>query len=250
MPRDIAPAITAAAVLFCACGRAYDSTGLPRTEIEALASAAFEEGDWRESQMLYTELLFSYPGASDTDLYLWRMALSAFQQREWADAEFNLRRITSDFPRSSLADDAQLQLALVFWEQRRDYRRDQSPVLDAVNELDTFDGLFPGSVLAPEARSLRDSCHANLARRALFVGQFYARRGLFDAAILYYRNALDSYGGLGCRADILISMGDAYLRSGNGFAARTSYQRAIDECDLDAERMERALEGLDRASSR
>ncbi|NLP04403.1 outer membrane protein assembly factor BamD [Candidatus Fermentibacteria bacterium] len=249
MRRHIAQVI-ATAVLFCACGRAYDSAGLPRTEAEALASAAFEAGNWRESQMLYTELLFNYPGASDTDLYLWRLALSAFQQREWADAEFNLRRITGDFPRSSLADDAQLQLARVFWEQRRDYRRDQSPVLEAVNELDLFDDMYPGSALAQEARSLRDSCYADLADRALFVGQFYARRGLFDAALLYYRTAMDSYGGLGCMADILISMGDAYLGSGNGFAARTFYQRAIDECDLDPERMERALEGLDRASSR
>lgn len=249
MLRYVAPVI-AMTMLFCSCGRVYDSTGLSRAEAEELASTAFEAGDWHESQILYTELLFNYPGASDTDLYLWRLALSAFHQREWADAEFNLRRITRDFPRSSLADDAQLQVARVFWEQRRDYRRDQSAVLDAVSELDVFDALYPGSALAPEARSLRESCYANLARRALFVGQFYARRGLFDAALLYFRTAMDSYGGLGCMADILISMGDAYIGSGNGFAARTFYQRAIDECDLDPQRMERALEGLDRASSR
>jgi outer membrane protein assembly factor BamD (BamD/ComL family) len=90
---------------------------------------------------------------------------------------------------------------------------------------------------------------AEMARRAFFVGRFYARRGLDDAALLYYRSALDDYRGQGCTGDLLIAMGDLYMSMGNEFAARNSYRRAIDECTLDEDQAARAAAGLERASA-
>ena len=136
-------------------------------------------------------------------------------------------------------------LARTMWRQKRDYRKDLTPVLDAVGELEYFLSAFPGSELTGEALALQDSIFDYLSSRALFTGRFYARRDRFDAAILYLREALDDYGETSCRGGILIALGDVYTELGNTYSARTFYQRALDECELTEEQIREAEEGLD-----
>lgn len=244
-------ALTAAVLLAAAgCGREYDSAGLDREGLEALADAAFAAGDWRDADDLYTELLFSYPGATRTDLYLYRLGVANAGLRMWADADFHLRRLLSEYPRSGLADDAQMELARLAWEQRRDFRRDLTPVNEALEEVRTLIGDYPGSELVPEAMLLEDSCMSHLARRSLFIGQFYLRRGLYDSALLYMREALEEYGGRGCLGELLVSMGDLYSAMGSAFAARSAYSRAIDECGVEDDLRERAERGLEQLGGR
>lgn len=235
-----------ALLLATGCGREYDNSGASRPELEAAASSAYEAGSWRDAEILYTQLLFNYPGATDTDLYLYRLGVADAGQKLWADADFNLRRVVEEFPGSSLADDAQLQIARTLWMQKRDFRRDLTPVDGALVETRVFFADYPGSSLLPEVQALEDSCLAHLARRALFTGQFYERRGLLEAAMLYYRDAIDDYEGEGCLGEILVSMGGLYEKMGNPFAARSSYNRAISECELDEDLRSRAEEGLAR----
>jgi outer membrane protein assembly factor BamD (BamD/ComL family) len=84
----------------------------------------------------------------------------------------------------------------------------------------------------------------HLARRALFVGNFYARRNNTDAALLYLRDALDSYGETSCRGAVLIAMGDLYRATDDRYSARTYYNRAIDTCELTQEEVEEATQKL------
>jgi outer membrane protein assembly factor BamD len=241
-----------AAVLLAAsgCGREYDTAGLDRDGIEAVADRAFTEEAWRDADDLYTELLFSYPGATRTDLYLYRLGVANAGLRRWADADFHLRRLLSEYPGSSLSDDAQMALALVGWRQRRDFRRDLTPVNEALEEVRTLLSEYPGSELVPEAMLLEDSCMSHLARRSLFIGQFYLRRELYDSALLYMREALEEYGGSGCLGELLVSMGDLYSAMGNTFAARSAYNRAIDECGVADDLRERAERGLEQLGGR
>lgn len=235
------------ALLSAGCGRQYDGQGLDRPGLEALAAEAYDSGNWPEAEILYTQLLFNYPGATDTDLYLYRLGVADAGQKLWADADFQFRRILSEFPGSALADEAQYRIALTYWLQNRDFRRDLTPVTQSIAEVRVFFEEFPESDLMPQVEALEDSCLSHLARRSLFIGQFYERRDRDEAAILYYREALEDYEGRGCMGELLVSMGDLYLKTGNSFAARSSYNRAISECGLSGDLLDRAEEGLARA---
>jgi outer membrane assembly lipoprotein YfiO len=245
--------LTIASVLLlvlAGCGQTVQTSRPAREELESAAETAFGSSSWHDAEILYTELLFDYPGATDTDFYLFRLAVASARQKLWAEAEFNLQRILDEYPRSALSDDAMLEMARVFWSQRRDYRRDQTQVIAALDELVLFQEDYPGSDLYPEAGLLADSCRNQLARRSLFVGRFYARRDQTDAALLYYREALDEYGGLGCRGQILLSMGDLYAETGNAYSARTSIERALAEEDLSEADRERATSLLSDLENR
>lgn len=219
------------------CGTSYNTRGLNHEQLEQLAEEAFLQSDFKDATRLYTELMFTYPGAANTDLYLFRLGTSEAGMRYWADALFYFNRVQSEYSRSVWADDCSFQSARAWWFQRHDYRKDLNPVLHCCDELNEFFVEYPGSPLTEEATALMDSANCFLSMRALFVGQFYARRHKYDASLLYLNEALNDYGDTESKAEILIALGTVYADKGNGHSARRFYQRALDECDLNEDQL-------------
>jgi len=231
-------------VLLAGCGSFPATTGMDREQIIQLADQYYQDGKWSQTSFLYTELMFRFPGDLETDLFLFRSGLAEREQRLWADAEFYFFRVVNEFPRGPYADDAQLALAETMWMQRRDFRRDQTQVIRAREEVLRFLDTYPASTLLGSAQELLMETGNHLSRRALFIGEFYVRRKDTDAALLYLRDALDSYGVTSCRGAVLIAMGDLYRTTDNNYSARTYYNRAIETCELTSEEMEEAQKKL------
>ncbi len=226
------------------CGTSVSTTGMSRDEMIELADRHFENSAWSQASLIYTEMQFRYPGDELYDFFLLRGALCDREMSLWADAEFNLYRVVNEFPRGAWADDAQFALAETMWSQRRDHRRDPAPVLRAREELQAFIESYPGSELMDQALELLGVVDEHLALRALDTGRFYLRRDKPEAAILYLREALDNHPQASCRAELLLTIGDAYLAMGNDFSARSYYRRARDECDLTPAQLTRVEESL------
>lgn len=231
-------------VLISGCGSIPSTTGMERDQIIQLADDLFQNEKWSDASFIYTELMFKYPGDAETDFFLFRSGLADAQQKLWADAEFSLYRVVNEFPRGVWADDAQFALAETMWRQRKDYRKDQTSVIRARQEMLSFLEMYPASQLRLEAEELLLQINDHLALRSLFIGKFYIRRSETDAALLYLRDALTNYGDTSCYGAVLIAMGDLYRSSGNNFSAETYYNRAIDSGDLTEEEMEEAQKGL------
>ena len=237
--------MTTLLIFLLGCGSFPSTTGMEREEIIQLADQLYENGKWTQASFLYTELMFKYPGDMETDFFLYRSALADREQKLWADAEFFLYRVVNEYPRSTWADDAQLALAETMWMQRRDYRRDQTQVIRAREEVLRFLEIYSASELGESAGQLLLDVNDHLARRALFIGKFYIHRENTDAALLYLRDAMDSYGETSCRGAVLIAMGDLYRTMENNYSAKTYYSRAIETCELTPNEEEEALRGLE-----
>jgi len=214
-------------------------------QIEELADEAFENSKYSDASRLYTELMFTYPGSSRIDYYLYRMGMAEAGNRYWADALFYYDRVEREYGRSQWADDCAYQSAFVWWSQRNDYRKDLAPILNCKAALENFFEDYPGSSLLEDAVTLMGEVNNFLARRALFIGQFYARRERYDASLLYLREAINDYGEIDCLAEVLISFGDVYSCRGNTYTAREYYERAIDECELSDDQMSELIFKLD-----
>ncbi len=235
---------TALLVFLTGCGSFPSTAGMEREQIIQLADRNFQDGRWPQASFLYTELMFRFPGDMETDYFLYRSGLADREQKLWADAEFFLYRVVNEFPRGVWADDAQFALAETMWMQRRDYRRDQTQVIRAREEIVRFVETYPASQLLDSAEALFVEVNDHLALRALFIGKFYIRRHDTDAALLYLRDAMDNYGEISCRGAVLIAMGDLYRSIDNRYSAKTYYNRALETCDLTSNEEEEALRGL------
>lgn len=231
-------------MLVAGCGSFPSTTGMEREQIIQLADQYFQDNKWSQASFLYTELMFRYPGDMETDYFLYRSGLVDIEQKFWADAEFYLYRVVNEFPRGVWADDAQFALAETMWRQRRDYRRDQTQVIRARQEIVRFIDTYPASQLRDSADELFLQINDHLAMRALFIGEFYINREDTDAALLYLRDAMDSYGETSCRGAVLIAMGDLYRSMDNTYSARIYYTRAIETCELTSDQEEEALRRL------
>ncbi|MCD4709031.1 MAG: outer membrane protein assembly factor BamD [Candidatus Sabulitectum sp.] len=236
--------MTALLVFLIGCGSFPSTAGMEREQIIQLADRYFQDGKWTQASFLYTELMFRYPGDMETDLFLYRSGLADREQKFWADAEFYFYRVVNEFPRGVYADDAQFALAETMWMQRRDYRRDQTQVIRAREEIVRFIETYPASSLLDSAEELFIEVNDHLALRALFIGKFYIHRKETDAALLYLRDAMDSYGETSCRGAVLIAMGDLYRSTDNRYSARTYYSRALETCELTPSEEEEALRKL------
>lgn len=221
--------IIATIIAAFSCGRTYNTTGMTRLELENLSDEVFLNGDYTDASRLYTELMFTYPGSPSMDFYLYRLGLSEAENHYWADALFYFDRVEREYARGQWSDDCSYQSARVWWEQRHDYRKDLTPVLNCRDELQHFFDSYPGSSLLSDAVELQAKVNDYLARRALFIGRFYARRQKYDASLLYLREALNDYGETECRGDVLVALGDVYASKGNEYTAREFYRRALDE---------------------
>lgn len=236
--------ITTLLVFLFGCGSFPSTDGMEREQIIQLADQHFQEGQWFQASFLYTELMFRYPGDMETDFFLFRSGLADREQKFWADAEFYLYRVVNEYPRGVWADDAQLALAETMWMQRRDFRRDQTQVIRAREEIIRFLDTYPASQLLDSAEELLIEVNDHLALRSLFIGKFYIHRHETDAALLYLRDAMDSYGETSCRGAVLIAMGDLYNSMDNRYSAVTYYNRALETCELTADEEEEALQKL------
>jgi len=224
--------LISALLALAACGRTYDTRGMTIDQLEELALETYSNSDYADASRLYTELMFTYPGSANTDFYLYMLGMSEAGNRYWADAVFYFDRVQSEYPRSQWTDDCAFETAMVWWTQRKDYRKDLTPVLNCRDQLNAFFDRYSGSDLISRAHDLMSEVNDYLARRALFIGQFYTRRNKLDAALLYLREAMNDYGQPECLSEVLISMGDVYAIKGNEYTAREFYQRAMDETDL------------------
>ena len=238
-------ALAAVILLVAACGRSYNTTGMTQEQVEELAEEAFLESDFTSASRLYTELMFMYPGSSRIDFYLYHLGVSEAGNRYWADALFYFDKVEREYSRSQWSDDCAYQTAMVWWNQRQDYRKDLTPVLNCKAELENFFLEYPGSSLLGDAENLMSAVNAHLARRALFIGQFYARRDKYDASLLYLMEALNDYGETDCMAEVLISLGDFYSEINNELNAREFYRRAMNECELTEEQATELQSKLD-----
>lgn len=231
-------------VFMLGCGSFPSTTGMEREQIIDLADRYYEDNKWIQASFLYTELMFRYPGDMETDYFLYCSGMADRKQKLWADAEFYFYRVVNEFPRGAWADDAQFALAETMWMQRKDYRRDQTQVIRAREEIVRFLENYPASRFIDQADELFIEANDHLALRSLFIGKFYIHRHDTDAAILYLRDAMDNYGETSCRGAVLIAMGDLYRSIDNSYSAKTYYTRALETCELTPGEEEEALRRL------
>lgn len=98
--------------------------------------------------------------------------------------------------------------------------RDLGATRDAFAEFDTFLRRYPDSRYATDARQRMLYIRNVLARREIFIAQFYIKKGGYVAAIKRSQYALENYPTAGVSGDALAALTEAYLHLGMEEQAR------------------------------
>lgn len=100
---------------------------------------------------------------------------------------------------------------------------DQSPLQDALEELESYFDQYTGSITEGYAKKLQELILARMLDHELYVARFYLERERPEAAIGRLEAAQARFSGVGRNAEVLFMLGLTYLRMEEVELARSSF---------------------------
>ncbi|MCS6912397.1 MAG: outer membrane protein assembly factor BamD [Myxococcales bacterium] len=105
------------------------------------------------------------------------------------------------------------------------YEKDQGPVHDAMRELASFLDEHGKSPYAPQARKLYADVLRRLADHELYVARYYLGQNKPQAAIWRLEYVVNHYPGARREPEVLLLLGQVYLKQNKPFEARDTFRR-------------------------
>ena len=111
----------------------------------------------------------------------------------YKEAEENLNRFLQVYPADKNVIYAKYLLAIIFYEQIQDEKKDFGPLLKAQNQIDKFINEYPKSEYTTDLKFKRDLIQNQLAAKELFIAKYYISVKKWVPAINRLRVILDKY---------------------------------------------------------
>ena len=140
-----------------------------------------------------------------------------------AQAESEYKDFITFFPNTPEAAEAQMKVGDIYFEQMEKPDRDPQNAVNAEREYRNMLEQFPDSPLIPKAKQKLREVQEALAQRQFEIGQYYASRENYPAAIARLETVSETYPLFSHSDQTLITIGDAYANEAQLFAR----QRAL-----------------------
>jgi outer membrane protein assembly factor BamD len=215
-PRPFRRAALALLIAAALPGCAIFRTPPPLTVESAYAQGmeAYNTGRYRRAVELLGQFV---PNAtSDPRLKGALMALGRanLEVRDYVGATAQFLRVATEFPRDPEAAEARFGLCDAY------HRLSPRPQLDpeytqaAITYCESFASIYPGTPQAAQAQQWVAELRGKLAEKAYQNGSFYFRRGLYDAAVVYFNDVLTQFPETPWAAAALARQVESYGRMG------------------------------------
>lgn len=160
----------------------------------------------------FQAIIDNYPYSDQAVLAELKIADAYFDDGQYEAAVTYYRDFAELHPRHEQVPYAIYRAALCHYRQARSPERDQTATREALKYLEVLVGDHPDSPYAAEGEALWRELRGRLARSVMVVGDFYLKRGEYQAAADRYRDVLNEYPGLGLDAEALYRLGVCYRR--------------------------------------
>ena len=115
------------------------------------------------------------------------------------------------------------------WILPPSYEKDQSAVADALRELNDFLKKYPDSKYVKTATELRKKVLQRLVDHEVYVARFYLDRDHPKAAAMRLEGAVKRYPGSGREPELLLALGQTYLKMNDPQRAKDTFERVVAE---------------------
>lgn len=210
----------------CASGPRFE--GLDQDQLYERATRAFEEEDWDEAQAAADRLLFAYPSYDREVEVRFLLAETFLNKEEYLSASSEYQRLLDRFPGHPRADEASLGICRSYAELSPHTQRDQAFTLQAMSACQNVVADFPGTPVEVEAEEIWQRMNGKLGQAIFEEGEFYFRRKLWDSAILYFEDVLDTFPGTAAAPNALLHLYRCYVEIGWDDRAEEEKERLLE----------------------
>jgi outer membrane protein assembly factor BamD len=224
--RRAALALLAAAAL---TGCAVFRTPPPLTVESAYTAGmqAFQDGRHRRA----AELLSQFVAAAGADARLkgalMALGRSHLETRDYVTAAADFLRVATEFPSDPEAATARFGLCEAYHSLAPRPQLDPEYTTAAITYCESYASIYPGTPQAQQALQWVTEMRGRLAEKQYQNGFFYFRRGLYDAAVVYFNDVLANFPDTPSAPASLARLVEAYGRMGYREEEAASRQRLL-----------------------
>ncbi len=146
----------------------------------------FAKKKFDEAELNFTEPVLAAKASIMASYSLY--AINFYEQ-----AEENLKRFISVYPADDNIIYANYLLAIIYYEQIQDEKKDIEPLLKAERQINLFVKKFPNSEYANDLKFKNDLIQNQLAAKELYVAKYYISVKKWAPAINRLKNILNKY---------------------------------------------------------
>ena len=154
---------------------------------------SLKEGDVLFAAKKFNEVEILYPQSEWAPKSSLMAAYSYYSQDYYEDAILELQRYLKTYPVHKHKDYAYYILALSYYEQIADEKKDFRSISIAKENFDYLINNFPDTDYASDAKFKIDLINDILASKEIYLGRYYLERKKWIPAINRFRNVIDFY---------------------------------------------------------
>ena len=154
---------------------------------------AFEQGDVLFAAKKFNEAEILFPQSEWAPRSILMAAYSYYSQDYYYDAITELERFINKFPKHENLNYAHFLLAICYYEQIVDEKKDLGPLLNAQKEFNFVVINYPDTDFALDAKFKLDLISDILASKEVFLGRYYMKKEKWIAAINRFKEVVDKY---------------------------------------------------------
>ena len=154
---------------------------------------ALEEGDVLFAAKKFNEAEILFPQSEWAPKSILMAAYSYYIQNYYYDAISELDRFIKNYPKDERLTYAHFLLAMCYYEQIIDEKKDLGPLLNAQKEFKFIIKNYPNSDFALDSKFKLDFINDVLASKEIYLGRYYIKKEKWIAAINRFKQVVEHY---------------------------------------------------------
>jgi outer membrane protein assembly factor BamD len=179
------------------------------------ANKLIEDKDYKQARELLLEVKNRDLTKKFAPLAQLRIADSYVKEEEPELAVSEYRKFLEIYPDHRYAPYAQYEIAIIYFNQIEGYERGYGEAAKALEEFEKLKKDYPRNPYREVVELKISKCKGVIADYELMVGEFYMKKGNYQAAINRFEGILKSYPETPQGEKVLYELGVAYKKAGN-----------------------------------
>ncbi len=157
------------------------------------AMKLYNNGKYSKALILFDDLMKQYRGAAEAEDLYYYTAYTSYHLRDYPSARHYFRMFTDTYPNSARTEECRYMAAYCYYLESPRATLDQEYTYRAIEALQLFINLYPGTERAEQAAELIRDLRDKLETKAFTNAKYYLDMGLQDdyrAAVIAFENVL------------------------------------------------------------
>jgi outer membrane protein assembly factor BamD len=192
--------------------------------------ARFNKRDYPEALKRFEELKSSFPDSPPYTLWAELKAGDChFLQKEYVEAIAAYEEFKKIHPSHEEIPYVQFQIGMSYFNQMFTLDRDQTPTKKALSSFEYLIANYPPSLFTEKAKEKIGVCKKRLADHEFYIGNFYYKRGRFQAAASRFEGLLQKFPKDPDEDKTLYLLGKSYLEFEQWEKAEAAFRKIVTE---------------------